>query len=505
MWPFKTKEKSNPASASKFTDSLVKPLAAEDAGPRREAHTGVLGIVGTPYTVSAEPQEKVIACMVTHGMGQQVPFETLGELAESLVQGMEDVQPVVNRVVLAKDEEPVSRIEIYLAGEPGKPNIRLHIYEGYWAPLTEGKVTFLEASTFLLGGAASGLMSSFRRKKFERWVFGEMREFSIKPGTFSDLIVTLLFLLVGLGLASLLEGKLHAAFDAVKAWSKLHPNPVSYVWASLGDCWTGLMAWIGLLFHHPAAAVTAVGQLLLSAFAVIRHSFWGVVVLAVSGVYVYFFHYFMVQFVGDVAIYISSHKVSKFEEVRTAIQKRIFNVGRQIYSATRDFSGKKMYDRMILVGHSLGSVITYDLLNEMIAWDRECHNGDMRVVGRTSRLITFGSPLDKTAFLFRSQVSRDHHYREALAGLTQPLVLDYALRPLGTFEWVNIFSLADVVSGHLIYYDLPAGTHVPLHSAASNPVRNEMAPEAWVPLYAHVQYWSGKTLRDEMWKAILNA
>lgn len=112
----------------------------------------------------------------------------------------------------------------------------------------------------------------------------------------------------------------------------------------------------------------------------------------------------MVQFVGDVAIYISSHKVSKFEEVRTAIQKRIFNVGRQIYSATRDFSGKKMYDRMILVGHSLGSVITYDLLNEMIAWDRECHNGDMRVVGRTSRLITFGSPLDKTAFLFRSQV-----------------------------------------------------------------------------------------------------
>ena len=497
MWPFKSKQKFASASASSYTEELVQPLKAEAVDEKREADRGY---VASNYQVVQAPQEKVIACLVTHGMGQQVPFETLGELAESLVAGMPDVRPVVNRVLLTKGEDPLSRMEIYLAGKDGRPNIRLHLYEGYWAPLTEGKVTFLEASKFLITGALNGIRTSCTQKKFARWVFGEMREFPIKPGTSADLMVTFLFLLLGIGLAFLLEAKLHASYAAAKAWWHLHP--LSYVLTVLHRLWSSLWGWLALLFQHPVVAAGSLLHHLLSGFADLLHSAGGVAILVFAGIYVYFFNYFMVEFVGDVAIYISSHKVSKFEEVRTAIQKTIFKVASQLYSATSGPNGRKLYDRIILVGHSLGSVISYDLLNELIAWDRACQNGDMRVVSRTSRLITFGSPLDKTAYLFRSQVSADHHYREALAALQQPLVLDYALRPYESFKWVNIFAWADVVSGHLIYYDLPAGTHLPKNMARENVVQNMSAAEAWVPIYAHVQYWGGKTLRAAMWEAI---
>ena len=35
--------------------------------------------------------------------------------------------------------------------------------------------------------------------------------------------------------------------------------------------------------------------------------------------------------------------------------------------------------------------------------------------------------------------------------------------------------------------------------ARENTVQNMSAAEAWVPIYAHVQYWGGKTLRAAMW------
>jgi hypothetical protein len=140
-------------------------------------------------------------------------------------------------------------------------------------------------------------------------------------------------------------------------------------------------------------------------------------------------------------------------------------------------------------------VISYDLLNELIVWDQKACAGRTAVVSRTKRLITFGSPLDKTAFLFRSQISPDHHYREALACLQQPLILSYAVRP-NQFRWYNLYSRADIISGNLVYYDDP------LH--ATNPVMNVVDPHAWIPLIAHTQYWSGDRLAWLMQDALLH-
>src|SRR5213080_2751829 len=58
------------------------------------------------------------------------------------------------------------------------------------------------------------------------------------------------------------------------------------------------------------------------------------------------------------------------------------------------------YSRVVVVGHSLGSVLAYDTLNALINEDQVCAK-QRGVVSKTRALITFGSPLDKTAFMFR--------------------------------------------------------------------------------------------------------
>ena len=404
-------------------------------------------------------------------MGQQVPFETAGLLAEAFVAGKVPRSVTANRVRLTRDANMLSRLEVEYDDPDGTP-LDLHIYEGYWAPFTEGKVTFYESLRFLLSGASRGIKTCVSNwfngeSGFSRWMFGEMENLGVKAGTLRDLLLTLLFLGLGLVIAAAIETEL------------------KHVWHLLGTIK------LASLFH------LSFWPMVKGLLAVVLKYIPLAIALGLGAIYVYYLHYFVVQYVGDVAIYISSHKVSKFEEVRTAIQKSVFHVGSQVYQARTEIdSGALLYDRVIIVGHSLGSVIAYDLLNALIVWDRMGCAGEWNVEARTSNLITFGSPLDKTAFLFRTQISPEHHYREALAGLEQPLILDYRLRP-PTFKWVNLYSKNDIVSGRLIYYDKAEP------GPDQNRVQNVEA-KGLFPILAHVQYWSKPDLhallQDALWQ-----
>ena len=61
----------------------------------------------------------------------------------------------------------------------------------------------------------------------------------------------------------------------------------------------------------------------------------------------------MIQYVGDVVIYVSSYAVSRFQSIRDEIQRVGFDVARAVYGLPQH------YDRCIVVGHSLGSVVAY--------------------------------------------------------------------------------------------------------------------------------------------------
>src|SRR5215472_15757461 len=174
-------------------------------------------------------------------------------------------------------------------------------------------------------------------------------------------------------------------------------------------------------------------------------------------------------------------------------------VGKVIYGFGTPLPMVPRYRKVIVAGHSLGSVLAYDTLNALINLDNVSGREDRRdVVGRTRALITFGSPLDKTAFIFRMQANNDQDWiREQLAASVQPLIVSYdAYRP-PSFDWINIWSRMDIISGELNFYDDPAR---PFNVAPC--VQNKTDPEARFPLLAHVEYWNNKLLRQELYRFV---
>jgi len=441
-----------------------------------------------------EPGPRRVAFLVTHGMGQQVPFETVSMLGQALItqHGMksqadtENIKARLERVRLTDqpDAPELSRVEVTLTDENGK-DVEVHLYESYWAPFTEGQISFLATVKFLYLAALRGIWTAIKSKRrasdtesvelsseqkeiawenkksdgmkhFDRWMFGCFRDMPIKKSTF-----WILAILVGVLTIVLLP--------SLVIFTSIGLSAAKSFYQHFGPTVQHLSLWWQIL--------------------------GGVIALIVIGIAL-FVRYFVIEYVGDVAIYVSSYKVSRYDEIRSKILNQVFCVARQIYSAGIADDEQVAYDDVVIVGHSLGSVISYDLLNWCINWDEVENKFRHKVVGRTTRLITFGSPLDKTAFLFRTQVSSARNLREALAARQQPLILNYQKFRPKTFKWINIFSRRDIISGSLEYYDV-AGL------PGYNKVENLPDPEARTPLMAHVQYWKNNLLHQELYKAAL--
>ena len=252
--------------------------------------------------------------------------------------------------------------------------------------------------------------------------------------------------------------------------------------------WIPLIAWVGATI---LLGVVLAGGLFravdVSVYAsdfFMEHSLivWGALIL-VSWIV----RHILVQFPGDVAAYIATHTLDRFQEIRSDIKAKIADIAKAIY-------GGSEYQGVVWVGHSLGSVAAYDALNALIM-DDELGGPPKNVVDRTNLLLTFGSPLDKTAFIFASQWANTTETREALAASFQPLVLDYAR--FRKIPWVNVYSRSDIISGQLDFYDDKDGGH------NDRWVQNRIDLAASTPLLAHVEYWNNKLIAEQMYKGLM--
>jgi len=424
----------------------LKPAGPQEAGTPLVQYGPLWNPALEKHFRGGEPPVAVLVC---HGMGQQVRFETISSVAEAIRTEAVGKGGVVDpvRVHLAQaNDDFLARAELAWVDQDARRH-QVHVYEAYWAPLTEDKVSYWDTVKFLLSAAWNGLRYSklFRKATFDRWMFDGLKTMQIGRATYVGLLGVLLFLLAQVAVIAFASVEIsrwvknistvHLPSNGFGAWliflDSLLPAGTGVLldWKHFGDgVWWRALAWL-----------MAIGE----AFVV---------------------RYFLVQYVGDVAAYISPYKDSKFDELRHKIQKIGFNVGKVIYGFNAEDSERKIpapgqtappgtvprYEKILMVGHSLGSVLAYDTLNGMINLDSVLA-GSHRVVERTRALITFGSPLDKTAFLFRVQASRPDVIREQLAASVQPLIVSYPLyRPL-TFQWVNIWSPEDIISGELNY------------------------------------------------------
>ena len=152
------------------------------------------------------------------------------------------------------------------------------------------------------------------------------------------------------------------------------------------------------------------------------------------------------------------------------------------------------YGAVLWAGHSLGSVVSYDGLNAALIDDEIAGRPD-QVVARTKLLLTFGSPLDKIAFIFASQLADTTATREALSASFQPLIMDYpAFRDI---KWINVYSPNDLFSGALDFYD---SADAP--GRAGREVINLVDEQATTPILAHVEYWKNSLLYAALFEHI---
>ena len=593
-------------------------VAENKAAPPKEAETATQYSVAAPGSDKAvEVAARRIAIFVAHGMGQQIPFETLDAIAESLraydanLTGRRD-KPTSN-TIKAGPEQWLQRIELKLKSIDNP--IEAHVYEGYWAPLTEGRITLRQVMGFLSGAGSNGLQIA--RKTFRRWLMGEYRAFPtpirivlyllvalatvaslvalnstivtvaatrtlfaqspwwLTDGLFADLtttfnaVVTMMIVFAASLAVSQVIRRLKLPVMARKTWGWV--TVILFYLTVLAIILAGISV-VSLIFLHVrggvaddaqlwqrfaskdwidrfnasfdswaltlvliVAAVILLLRLLLVLRGLIRdlgdpHGRWltvaigaafSILVLAVGFVVHGFFETLqggngfmaaqrgiawpllvgasafirlvLVQYLGDVAIYVMPYKVDAFNDLRKEIKETVYKVAQAVYKL-KDQSGKRpAYDHVIVLGHSLGSVIAYDALNRLIHEDRVANAADaLHVVDRTPLFLTFGSPLDKTAFIFGAQGHGTTEARESLAASVQPLIQSYDYRPA---SWINIYSPWDIISGYLDLYDLPDATD-------PRKVNNLKDPEATTLLMAHTEYWKDTLLVRTLYDAL---
>ncbi len=505
--------------------------------------------------------------------------------------------------------------------ENGDPNRRyeLHLYECYWAPMTEGVAKLKDVVSFLLDGGSRGLINSM--KSFQRAMFGGMESFQVpkrtpfwilsavvilaaltvvngvivaagaartklpvlaathldtywpqltalaswmtavaftlgtvlylaelsKPGQSSKggpgkgarraspfkipVVVLVLAALIGtigvIAFTAFVMGWTTLGWHAWKwfagmHWAQVQATATTVIFACLalvvlgwawrsylvsseqqlrGDATLRVFFVLAYLLHFVSVAVPIrilffkpFSQKLPAGLEILYSTVWVWPFLIALSAQI---RTILVEYMGDVAIYVTPSKLDRFDEVRDAIKQRARDIVSAVYLACEPGSNRFLYDQVAMVGHSLGSVIAYDTLNALMLDDWLTGNFQ-GIANRTNSLLTFGSPLDKTAFLFTIQATHSLRIRERLAATVQPLIESYP--KFRKFPWINVYSLSDIISGKLIFYDLKsvqAKKPLPLEA-----VHNMKDPDAYVPLLAHVDYWKNSFLWERLLEQI---
>ena len=165
-----------------------------------------------------------------------------------------------------------------------------------------------------------------------------------------------------------------------------------------------------------------------------------------------------IDYLGDAAIYTTTDIKSKHYDIRKSILDDSID---KIKALIEDGN----YKEIIIVGHSLGSVIAFDTLNK-INHAMNVKSIDQHLADKIKGFITFGSPLDKIAFFFREHTPDSQYIRRQILAhfhgfksinlnlQKNGLKVENPIKPLLDvhIKWINFYDDNDPVSGHLDFY-----------------------------------------------------
>lgn len=159
-----------------------------------------------------------------------------------------------------------------------------------------------------------------------------------------------------------------------------------------------------------------------------------------------------------------------------------------------------VFDRVIWVSHSLGTVISYNVLSDLLARADEIDagndeiqkNGTAKFRLALRRFITLGSPLDKFAYLYPNALRpwKKGNHKGFLQGgefFSEDVnKKGYVPNPEETEWWINFYDAFDPVSGPL-NNKLICGEFPPAN------IRSNSSFESILPGLAHIAYWDAGT------------
>jgi len=485
------------------------------------------------------------AILVIHGIGEQKPYETLDQFARNLTRylryegGIDDLVLSAQKIDHNDWVEAMIRLETAEHGpraEEGPQRAYIDLYEYYWAPETEDKISYKQTIAWLskttltpirmLDQNITAIENETHTEGLSRSaiLYRELRRIAY---LYIPLVV--LMVLLGAWLPSALN-LVGALKEAAQQWNADHPIVraiMTVLFAiSLVMYWVVLKELVAKAFRRlrqQTAMVSswvttntfAAGALLMLAGIGIGYLFkvnLEQYVNPVLNVHVVFalaalgvarvIQLFLVNFVGDVAVYVNADaKAKNFAARRAVLNGAVTAINRILKDKAR------AYENVIVAGHSLGSVIAYDSLNELmnrcqtggdhdqaiyatpdqIVGDQPAgaaiHRGDL---ARIKGLVTFGSPLDKVHYFFREYVPENESARAQILSLlrsfrTRPSGSDYGIyrlepyvaNQLNNVKWLNAWSKQDPVSGMLHFYAPVTRQHF----------------DYLIPIYAHLSYW----------------
>ena len=158
--------------------------------PVTVARIAPTGPVPKAIALRAEPPK--VAIFITHGMGQQAPFETLDSVANGLLAAAGGATSEVLARTVRFEDQTLQRLEFGIKDVHGH-DTEVHVYEAYWAPLTEGQVSLGDVTQFLVGAGLNGICVSYRH--FLRWMFDKSIDFGRQATATLKLLITLLVVL----------------------------------------------------------------------------------------------------------------------------------------------------------------------------------------------------------------------------------------------------------------------------------------------------------------------
>jgi len=362
----------------------VPPRKTDPAKPSA-LHALNGSVNGIATTAPSGWVDRNTAILVMHGIGDQLPLETLDAFGRGLIhQFRKDFgdRLQVQHKVKAKDADGKhdhwfdNVVRLTLEGSP----VYIDLYEYYWANYTQDKASWKDLNLWLQG-VAKGASKFYRRNGDLGEVYKDKSPFFTHDGKF-------------------------------RAWRyRLFIYFISKTFILANMITTGILKLVSL--------VPIVGEVADS----LLRSFIDTQV------------HMLTNLIGDIAVYNVVDPKSKFYCVRRNVLDGAVDALRYLIEAEESSpqQGVKQlaYPAVVVAGHSLGSQVAYDAINRINLLvnqgdirhydsdgrykpDNMKEQGIRRISDQFARFVTFGSPLDKIAFFLREFVEDKDYLRQQL-------------------------------------------------------------------------------------------